>query len=125
MNKKSRLPFSALSKEGAKEHGGDTKQRDFSTPNRAGGEHKHREHSGSPSDARKKNMKSSTYQYSKFGKGGGRGGRSFGTKPQNRNTKDVKIPPPEEGVIPPPAPSVAIHSASTYAAFPTAAGRPR
>ncbi len=90
MNKKSRLPFSALSKESTKEHG----------ENKPHSDHKHTSHTGgSGHHARKKNTKSSTYQYSKFGKGGGGRGRSFGAKPQNRNTKDVKILPPEPGVV--------------------------
>ncbi len=90
MNKKSRLPFSALSKESTKEHG----------ENKPHNEHKHTSNTGGGGHhTRKKNTKSSTYQYSKFGKGGGRGGRSFGAKPQHRNTKDVKILPPEPGVV--------------------------
>lgn len=92
MNKKSRLPFSALSKESTKEH----------TENKTHIEHKNNGNAhASGHNTRKKNTKSSTYQYSKFGKNRGGRGRSFGAKPQhqNRNTKDVKIPPPEPGVI--------------------------
>jgi ribonuclease J len=100
MNKKSRLPLSALSKEGSKENSTENK-----TPHgehhRPHADHKSREHGthGTPHNGpRKKNIKSSTYQYSKFGKGGGRG-RSFGAKPEHRNNKDIKIGPPEPGVV--------------------------
>ncbi len=48
----------------------------------------------------RKQNKSSTYQYSKFGKGGGRRGKSFSAnKPQSRTVGNGKIPPVEAGVI--------------------------
>src|SRR3989344_7809221 len=57
-----------------------------------GGEHRIGERKGS--------SKSSTYQYSKGGRGGGRGGnRSFNGKSQNKNLNESKIPVVEEGVI--------------------------
>src|SRR3989344_2875617 len=49
---------------------------------------------------RKVSSKSSTYQYSKGGRGGGSGGnRSFNGKSQNKNLNESKIPVVEEGVI--------------------------
>lgn len=49
---------------------------------------------------KKRVMKSSTYQYSKFGKSGGRGrSSSFGNKNQYKNITEKVIPPPAEGVV--------------------------
>jgi len=48
---------------------------------------------------RKRNTKSSTFQYSKFGRGGKGGGRSFPKKFENKNQNEDKIPPLEAGKI--------------------------
>jgi ribonuclease J len=78
MIKKNRLSFSAVSIEEKKEQ--------HKT------EHKHPD--------KKRQIKSSTYQYSKFGKGQGRGrSRGFGAKSQYKNLSSGKIPPPEAGVV--------------------------
>ncbi|MEK7588503.1 MAG: ribonuclease J [Patescibacteria group bacterium] len=107
--KKNRLPFSAFSIEkNNKENAQQT-----NTQNTSGQTPAHHAHHSTHKPAQqhdqdtgqnrtKKPMKSSTFQYSKFGKGkGGRGGgQRFGSKPQNKVSTDSRnIPPPEPGVI--------------------------
>src|SRR3989344_1340685 len=83
MNKKNRLSFSSVSVEDKK-------------PTHASGEHR-TEHRGPD---RRRQTKSSTYQYSKKGYGSSRGGkRSFGSKNQYQNIKSGRIPEPEKGII--------------------------
>jgi ribonuclease J len=88
--KKNRLSFSAVSIEHKKE---EQKKDNKETERKDAG--------GLPGDKhqkRRKPAKSSTYQYSKFGKGQPRGrGKPFGSKEHSKN--NAKIPPPEEGVI--------------------------
>jgi len=48
---------------------------------------------------KKRNTKSSTYQYSKFGKNQKSRGRSFPKRFENKNQNEIKIPPLEEGKI--------------------------
>jgi len=48
---------------------------------------------------KKRIQKSSTYQYTKKRFGQNKGSRPFDNKNQHKNTKDIKIPPPEKGVI--------------------------
>lgn len=96
MNKKTRLSFSDLSVEN-KENKIENKTENKSSQNTERG-------AASPrpdqrNNDRKKTMKSSTYQYSKFGKKGGRGGsRPFGPRP-GAKSGDGKIPPIAPGVI--------------------------
>lgn len=101
--KKNRLPFSAFSIEKENKQITDTanqtKNDTKPAPQHA---HSHRPIHKTTQGAqdRKKTTKSSTYQYSKFGKSGGRGGaKSFGNKNQFNKLGDQKIPPPEPGVI--------------------------
>lgn len=86
--KKNRLPFSAFSieKDNKTE---ENKQTENTAQNKT---------TGKPQQ-KKKTAKSSTYQYSKFGKSRGGSSRNFGTKNQYNKINDVKIPPPEEGVV--------------------------
>ncbi|MDQ3075885.1 MAG: ribonuclease J [bacterium] len=101
--KKNRLPFSAFSIENSKNEnktpGSHPNTGAIATINRTGTAPA----KGSDrTDVNKKRLtKSSTYQYSKFGKGGGRGGRSNfnGNKTPYNNASGGKIPPPEPGVI--------------------------
>jgi len=91
MTKKNRLSFSSLVIE----------NQNVQSPREPNKEHKpvheRKDHSG---PIRKRSTKSSTYQYSKKGYGGGRGGsHSYGSKSQNKNLSENKIPPPENGVI--------------------------
>ncbi|MBP6866198.1 MAG: ribonuclease J [Candidatus Pacebacteria bacterium] len=87
--KKNRLSFSAVSIDTSKSE--DNKHRDFRPA--------HRTASGVPGDANQsKKMKSSTFQYSKFGKKGRGGPRKFGNAPMRR-TDSVNVPPPTPGVI--------------------------
>ena len=48
---------------------------------------------------RKKPSKSSTYQYTKKRYGSNKGSRPFDNKNQYKNEKNMKIPPPEKGVV--------------------------
>lgn len=94
MNKKHRLSFSALSKETPKEN--EIKKNTISPSHHRSDKHDNRKNHGIGD--KKKTSKGSTFQYSKFGKGGR--GRGFPpSKPQNKNQKDIKIPPPEPGVV--------------------------
>lgn len=101
--KKNRLPFSAFSIEKENKQITDSANQPTSDTKQA----PHHAHSNRPvhratqgTQDRKKTTKSSTYQYSKFGKSGGRGGaKSFGNKNQFNKLGDQKIPPPEPGVI--------------------------
>ncbi|MEK7071448.1 MAG: ribonuclease J [Patescibacteria group bacterium] len=106
MNKKNRLSFSSISIEEKKTSQGtpggparhavptsNASHSDAGRHNVAGGEHR-------PQPDRRKQQKSSTYQYSKKGYGSSRGGkRSFGSKNQYQNTKSGRIPEPEKGII--------------------------
>ena len=88
MLKKTRISFSALSVEEKKEV---LKQNHKIIP--------HLENKTNFNGGKKKQIKGSTYQYSKFGKGG-RGGRNFNGKSQYKIQVENKIiPPPEEGVV--------------------------
>lgn len=86
--KKNRLSFSAVSIDTSRPG---EKNRDFKPTNHTGGGTSgHTDHS--------KKMKSSTFQYSKFGKKGRGGPRKFGNTPMRR-TDSVNVPPPTPGVI--------------------------
>src|SRR5258708_2142904 len=93
--KKSRLSFSALRIEDKKEN--KTDQRNDSQRNH-GGESRMAHKGDSRNLEKKRAVKSSTYQYSKFGKGPRAGNRTYGSKTQNKNSES-KIPPIQEGVI--------------------------
>ncbi len=87
MNKKNRLPFSAISVDNKKI---ETKIHARTTGIVQSG--------GTPD--RRKPMKSSTFQYSKKRFGRGAGGHSFGTKRDGRDlSQNAKILPPEPGVV--------------------------
>src|SRR3989344_552587 len=92
MTKKTRLQFSSLSKDE------NEKPAHIETKPALGASHS--DHRHLPSGDRKKTTKSSTYQYTKkrFGPPA-KGGRQFDAKNQYKNAKNVKIPPPEKGVI--------------------------
>ena len=94
MTKKTRLPFSALSIENKQEE----KPAHTATPMR---NNMHNHHHGGENKIgdKRKMMKSSTYQYSKFGKkpGGRNGQRTTGAPLKNMN--EAKVPPLEEGKI--------------------------
>jgi len=91
--KKTRLPFSSLSIESDKENKN-------VIPTKSGEQAVHHTRRPQSETDKKRNTKSSTYQYSKGGHGQSRGGnRSFGGKNQNKNAIENKIPPVEEGVI--------------------------
>lgn len=101
--KKNRLPFSAFSIEKENKQITDTvsqpKSETRPTPHQANS-HKPIHKTTQGAQDRKKTTKSSTYQYSKFGKSGGRSGsKSFSSKNQFNKLGDQKIPPPEPGVI--------------------------
>ena len=88
MRKKTRLSFSALSIEDKK-----VNKTQLNNPAQKPTE----KHDNNP---KKKMQKSSTYQYSKFGKGQNRGKSRFsGAKSQHNNPNENKIPPLEEGKI--------------------------
>src|SRR3990167_602918 len=98
--KKTRLSFSSISIENKNEENSlaknimpvrDEATRDLSRQNTPGG----RRQGGD----KKRMMKSSTYQYSKFGNGQNRRSKSFGAQTQNKNLNAMKIPPLEKGVI--------------------------
>ena len=93
MTKKTRLQFSSLTIENEKPAHVNTK------PSVASPEHRHPMPGRAPED-RKRTTKTSTYQYTKkrFGPPA-KGGRQFDVKNQYKNAKNVKIPPPEAGVI--------------------------
>jgi len=89
MRKKTRLSFSSVSIEAKKENKAPASSYNSGHSN---GEYKNQE--------RKKLTKSSTYQYSKFGKGQNRrGSRPFNSKSQFKNPNENKIPKLEEGKI--------------------------
>ena len=93
--KKTRLSFSSISIEPARN----------ATHSVAGGDKKsvhavpgHTRDSTHRTHDRKRNTKTSTYQYSKNGQGG-RGGRSYNGNSQNKKESESKIPPTEKGVL--------------------------
>ncbi len=86
MTKKTRLPFSSITTDPAS-----TTVEKATQTNPQGSTHR-------PAD-KKRVMKNSTYQYSKFGRGGQSRQKSGGTQPQNKVTSSAKIPPPEAGAI--------------------------
>ena len=89
MTKKTRLSFSSLSIEPTR-----------NIPPARDDSRKHSVSSGGHgSTQRKKITKSSTYQYSKKRYGQNKGSRPFGSKDQYKNSKDIKIPSLEKGVI--------------------------
>ena len=89
MTKKTRLSFSSLSIEPTR-----------NIPPARDDSRKHSVTSGGHgSTQRKKITKSSTYQYSKKRYGQNKGSRPFGSKDQYKNSKDIKIPSLEKGVI--------------------------
>ena len=93
MMKKTRLSFSSISIEPTRppeRSGADGPARN-ATHSVAGGEHRILD--------KKRSMKSSTYQYSKFGKRQNRRSKSFSENKQYKNLDVAKIPPPEKGVI--------------------------
>jgi ribonuclease J len=92
MTKKNRMPFSAFTIEEKKTAQGTAPHTSVGNSN-APRQTKHR------TGERKKTAKSSTYQYSKFGKGRSRSGSAYSPKTQYKNPNDKIIPPPEEGVI--------------------------
>ncbi len=95
MTKKNRISFSSLSKE-------EKKVNNEIAPAQAQTSHTSRPHRGdSHAHSRKKNMKSSTYQYSKKSFGPSKGGPRAGghTNKSPRPAQTAKIPAPEAGVI--------------------------
>lgn len=88
MTKKTRLSFSAISVDEKKEN----------TTNTARPQNK-RAISLHGSDNQKRTTKSSTYQYTKKRYGQNKGSQQFDSKNQYKNSKNIKIPPPEAGVI--------------------------
>lgn len=84
--KKTRLPFSSLSIEKPADNRTPAPNR---MPARTAGAHR---------TDKKRPAKSSTYQYSKGGRGGHGGGRQSGEKNRSKEN-EIKIPPPEAGVI--------------------------
>jgi len=98
MTKKTRLSFSSVSIEDKKATN-TTPRHDAGKHNHAGGEH-NRTQNKPGGGVRKKQSKSSTYQYSKFGKSQNRrGNNSFNKTSQYKNFSAGKIPPPENGII--------------------------
>ncbi|MEI7765279.1 MAG: ribonuclease J [bacterium] len=94
MTKKTRLPFSALSIETKKEEKNIARPQVSNAPRNTPRFHAGENRNGD----KRKIMKSSTYQYSKFGKKqGGRNSRSTGSPLKNMN--EAKVPPLEEGKI--------------------------
>ncbi len=104
MKKKTRLSFSAISIEPAKNATNSLK-----AVNNNKSTHHHQNHPARPFNSSnnpkrefgggKNKQKSSTYQYSKFGKGGNRNKGFGGSKNQYQNPNENKIPPLEEGKI--------------------------
>ncbi|MFH1608953.1 MAG: ribonuclease J [Patescibacteria group bacterium] len=91
MKKKNRLSFSSVSIE-AKPEQKENKIQNSNNNNSSSS-------SSSSNNNKKRKTKSSTYQYSKFGKGSKAGGRSFPKKFDNKNQNEIKIPPLESGKI--------------------------
>ncbi|MEK9182589.1 MAG: ribonuclease J [Patescibacteria group bacterium] len=98
--KKTRLSFSSISIENKNEENSSTKnfapahsepERDSSRQNTSSGKRR--------GGDKKRSMKSSTYQYSKFGKGQNRRSKPFGAQTQHKNLNAMKIPGVEKGVI--------------------------
>jgi ribonuclease J len=86
MTKKTRLPFSSLKIENEK-----PAQTEAGRPIiKRGGQH---------TENKKRAQKSSTYQYTKKRFGQNKSAHKFDAPSQNKNPKNVKIPPPEKGVI--------------------------
>lgn len=94
--KKNRLPFSALSIEKTNKDTDSNKKTPVTTKSTNTNRTPISNTSGSQNN-KKRLTKSSTYQYSKFGKGRGRSGGSSGGPSHKMN--EGKIPPPEPGVI--------------------------
>ena len=96
MTKKTRLSFSSISISENDKQGENIK--DPKQPvHRHGGMHKSPGRKSSGEMPRKHANKSSTYQYAKKRFGPGKGVRPF--DPSKKDTKSIKVPPPEEGVI--------------------------
>lgn len=95
MNKKNRLSFSAISVEAKPEN--NTKHPPHSSTSGGHFEHKNTQSGGNKNTDRKK-MKSSTFQYSKFGKRGKSSG-GFTAKSNSQNSSSAKIPAPERDVV--------------------------
>ena len=91
MTKKTRLSFSEISVDSKKTPVHDNSHSDSIRYSYTAGEQKTLE--------KKRIQKSSTYQYTKKRFGQNKGSRPFDNKNQHKNTKDIKIPPPEKGVI--------------------------
>ena len=92
MTKKTRLPFSSISIEEKSENPANSSPKQGGTSGDV--KHAHR-----PSD-KKRTTKNSTYQYSKFGRGGqNRRPKQAGGAPQQKSGQAAKIPPVEKGVI--------------------------
>jgi ribonuclease J len=90
MTKKNRISFSSLSIEKEKK----------AEENKTHGEEHPRNNRDSRQGDKKRSLKNSTFQYSKFGKGQRRGGPSFQGKQTRENPKvGSKIPAPDPGVI--------------------------
>lgn len=102
--KKNRLPFSAFNIEKT------NKQPHTDSKNDQSGTNSAPLHTATPAQrntdpsvatkfhTKKRPLKSSTYQYSKFGKGGGRRGSPSGHQHSSKQNEGV-IPPPEPGVV--------------------------
>ncbi len=96
MTKKSRLPFSSITKDSGEVasqansnvSAGTSHMSSNSPERRDGGNHD-----------KKRSNKNSTYQYSKFGKGQARKSKQGGNQSQYKNQSGGKIPVPEAGVI--------------------------
>lgn len=88
MTKKTRLSFSAISVDEKKEN----------TTNPLHPQNR-RATSPSSTEHQKRTTKSFTYQYTKKRYGQNKGLRQFDSKNQYKNSKNIKIPPPEAGVI--------------------------
>jgi ribonuclease J len=103
--KKNRLPFSAFSieknnKENAHLQNHPNQRENITSTSLPKTTHPHHRNNTANQNKGKKTIKSSTFQYSKFGKGKGRAPQRFGSKPQNKISTDGRsIPPPEPGVI--------------------------
>ncbi|MFN4181370.1 MAG: ribonuclease J [Candidatus Paceibacteria bacterium] len=86
--KKNRLSFSAVSIDHTKKE--ERKHSDTKS---------HPRHTGTHSNQERKKLKSSTFQYSKFGKKGRGAPRKFGNSPMMRKNDSSSVPPPAPGVI--------------------------
>lgn len=94
MNKKNRLSFSAISVEAKTENNStNTNERAHAHNNMARTMHSSQHKTGD-----KRKLKSSSFQYSKFGKRPNKGGGNF-TKNTSQNSSSTKIPAPERDVV--------------------------